>query len=142
MAIKQVTNRKLKGDAIADAVASTVKHPKGGGLPAVASSMSEPTKRLPPGRSGKLLTTPGASTYTGLSVSCLERLQREGTGPRRVQVTPETWRYHVDDLDAWMAELPTSTSGSAARIAAIQRRRAQAANSADKSRTSTHEPAA
>jgi len=56
------------------------------------------------------LTTAQAAHYLGLSPRTLERMRRQGRGPK--------WRrhghaihYHIDDLDAWNDESRSATGG-------------------------------
>lgn len=46
------------------------------------------------------LTAKQAAFHLGLGYSTLKRMRQHGTGPRCRQ-HGRTWRYHVDDLDAW-----------------------------------------
>lgn len=63
--------------------------------------MEEPTQTL---------TTAGASSYLGLSRSCLEKLRVYGGGPRYLKLR-RLVRYRTTDLDAWLAQhLVSSTS--------------------------------
>lgn len=56
------------------------------------------------------LRTPGASTYTGLAESTLEKLRVHGGGPIYIRVG-RVVVYDPDDLDTWLAaHKRTSTS--------------------------------
>ncbi|TPG21776.1 DNA-binding protein [Sphingomonas koreensis] len=48
------------------------------------------------------LTGKEAAFHLGLSVSSLKRMRRGGIGPR-CRKHGRTWRYHIDDIEAWSA---------------------------------------
>jgi excisionase family DNA binding protein len=49
------------------------------------------------------LTTDQAAHYVGLSRKALERMRRDGRGPR-FRKHGRYVRYHIDDLDVWSDE--------------------------------------
>ena len=49
---------------------------------------------------GKRLTAKQAAFHLGLSCSTLKAMRAAGKGPR-CRLHGRTWRYHVDDLEAW-----------------------------------------
>lgn len=46
------------------------------------------------------LTAKQAAFHLGLSPSALKAMRAAGTGPR-CRRHGRTWRYHIDDLEAW-----------------------------------------
>lgn len=48
------------------------------------------------------LTAKQAAFHLGFAYSTLKRMRRTGTGPR-CRLHGGTWRYHVDDIEAWSA---------------------------------------
>lgn len=48
------------------------------------------------------LTAKEAAFHLGLSASSLKRMRRDGEGPR-CRKHGRTWRYHIDDIEAWSA---------------------------------------
>jgi excisionase family DNA binding protein len=46
------------------------------------------------------LTAKQAAFHLGLAYSTLKAMRASGKGPR-CRLHGRTWRYHVDDLDAW-----------------------------------------
>ena len=48
------------------------------------------------------LTAKQAAFHLGLAYSTLKRLRRMGTGPK-CRLHGRTWRYHIDDIEAWSA---------------------------------------
>ena len=52
--------------------------------------------------SKRILRTPGASEYVGLSSSTLEKMRLLGEGPRFVRLGGRAIGYDIRDLDAWL----------------------------------------
>jgi len=48
------------------------------------------------------LTAKQAAFHLGLAYSTLKRLRLTGTGPK-CRLHGRTWRYHIDDIEAWSA---------------------------------------
>lgn len=48
------------------------------------------------------LTAKEAAFHLGLSASSLKRMRSDRTGPR-CRKHGRTWRYHIDDIEAWSA---------------------------------------
>lgn len=46
------------------------------------------------------LTTKQAAFHLGLATSTLKKMRAGGDGPR-CRLHGRTWRYHIDDIDAW-----------------------------------------
>ena len=59
----------------------------------------------------RVLRTPEAAAYVGLSASTLEKFRLTGSGPVYQKAGPKIVVYRIDDLDAWLASgRRTSTS--------------------------------
>ena len=52
--------------------------------------------------SKRILRTPGAAEYIGLSASTLEKMRLSGDGPRFVRLGGRAVGYDRQDLDAWL----------------------------------------
>lgn len=52
----------------------------------------------------RILRTPQAAIYIGLSASALEKMRLSGAGPRFVRLGQKAVGYDVRDLDAWVQE--------------------------------------
>ncbi len=52
----------------------------------------------------RVLRTPGAAEYVGLSTSTLEKMRLTDEGPRFVRLGGRAVGYDVRDLDAWIDE--------------------------------------
>ena len=50
----------------------------------------------------KVLRTPRAARYLGLSASMLERMRHNGTGPEFIRLGIRALGYDVATLDAWL----------------------------------------
>ena len=50
----------------------------------------------------RVLRTPAAADYVGLSPSTLEKLRLAGGGPRFFRLASRAVGYDVHDLDAWL----------------------------------------
>ena len=62
-----------------------------------------------------ILRPPQAASYTGLAVSTLAKRRLYGLPPMWVRLGTRAVGYHVDELDAWLAEgRRASTSATAA----------------------------
>jgi predicted DNA-binding transcriptional regulator AlpA len=57
----------------------------------------------------RVLRTPAAATYTGLSIVSLEK-RCAGTGPRYVKLGVRAVGYDVRDLDAWIEQQKRSST--------------------------------
>ena len=51
----------------------------------------------------RVLTHRETAVYLGLSESTLERLDRDGLGPRRVRLSTRRWGYPVQGIEEWLA---------------------------------------
>lgn len=51
----------------------------------------------------RVLRTPEAAEYVGLSRSTLEKLRLTGKGPLYEKAGPKIVIYHPEDLDAWLS---------------------------------------
>jgi predicted DNA-binding transcriptional regulator AlpA len=59
----------------------------------------------------RVLRTPQAAEYVGLSASTLEKLRLRGNGPTYQKAGPKIVVYRPEDLDAWLdAQRRRSTS--------------------------------
>ena len=68
----------------------------------------------------RVMRTPEAADYVGLSASTLEKFRLTGSGPIYQKAGPKIVVYRVEDLEAWLgARRSSSTSdpGSSKRIA-------------------------
>ena len=54
--------------------------------------------------SKRILRTPGAGEYVGLSASTLEKMRLSGEGPRFVRLGGRAIGYDIRDLDDWLDE--------------------------------------
>jgi predicted DNA-binding transcriptional regulator AlpA len=64
----------------------------------------------------RVLRTPQAAEYVGLSASTLEKFRLTGNGPTYQKAGPKIVVYRVEDLDAWLnshRRRSTSDTGSA-----------------------------
>ena len=52
----------------------------------------------------RILRTPEASDYVGLSASSLEKKRLTGDGPRYIRLGGRAIGYDIQDLDAWIDE--------------------------------------
>jgi predicted DNA-binding transcriptional regulator AlpA len=59
---------------------------------------TDPTTERP----RRILRTPGAADYTGLSASTLEKRRLSGDGPPFIRLGVRAVGYDVGDLDAWL----------------------------------------
>jgi predicted DNA-binding transcriptional regulator AlpA len=50
----------------------------------------------------RILRTPEAATYVGLSASTLEKMRLSGDGPRFIRLGGRAIGYDVQDLDTWV----------------------------------------
>jgi predicted DNA-binding transcriptional regulator AlpA len=50
----------------------------------------------------RILRTPQAAVYIGLSASAMEKMRLSGAGPRFVRLGQKAIGYDVRDLDAWL----------------------------------------
>jgi predicted DNA-binding transcriptional regulator AlpA len=50
----------------------------------------------------RVLRTPDAAKYVGLTASTLEKMRLSGTGPRFVRIGTRAVGYTLDDLDAFI----------------------------------------
>ncbi len=50
----------------------------------------------------RILRTPEAATYVGLSSSTLEKMRLTGDGPRFIRLGGRAVGYAIEDLDAWL----------------------------------------
>lgn len=65
----------------------------------------------------RILRTPEAATYVGLSVSTLEKMRISGSGPPFVHLGGRAVGYDLADLDAWLdRQRRTSTSDPGASL--------------------------
>jgi predicted DNA-binding transcriptional regulator AlpA len=69
---------------------------------------------LSPKPQTRVLRTPSAAEYVGLSDSTLEKLRLTGDGPKFVRIGVRAVGYRIEDLDDWLAErIQRSTSEGA-----------------------------
>jgi predicted DNA-binding transcriptional regulator AlpA len=59
---------------------------------------------LSPKPQTRVLRTPAAAEYVGLSDSTLEKFRLTGDGPKFVRIGVRAVGYRIEDLDAWLAE--------------------------------------
>ncbi|MCP4005462.1 MAG: AlpA family phage regulatory protein [bacterium] len=52
----------------------------------------------------RILRTPAAADYVGLSPSTLERMRLSGDGPTFIRLGGRAVGYDINDLDAWLDE--------------------------------------
>jgi predicted DNA-binding transcriptional regulator AlpA len=70
----------------------------------VTGATAESTPRPIVTASGRrVLTHRETAVYLGLSESTLERLDRDGLGPRRVRLSTRRWGYPVQGIEEWLA---------------------------------------
>ena len=50
----------------------------------------------------RILRTPGAAEYIGLSVSTMEKMRPLGEGPRFLRLGGRAVGYDIHDLDVWL----------------------------------------
>lgn len=50
----------------------------------------------------RVLRTPEAASYVGLSASTLEKFRVIGNGPTFLRAGPKIVVYRIEDLDAWL----------------------------------------
>lgn len=60
----------------------------------------------------RLLTTAEAAARAGLARPTLTRLMRHGRGPAVVRLTPRTFRFRPEDIDAWLQDRTHRTEGA------------------------------
>ena len=60
-------------------------------------------------RAQRVLRTPEAAAYIGLSPSTLEKYRLAGHGPRFVRLGDRAVGYDIRDLDAWVEQQREST---------------------------------
>ena len=63
------------------------------------------------------LTPKSAAEFTGISYQELERLRREGGGPRFCFAGSRLIRYAVEDLCGWLGSFKVSNTAEAAALA-------------------------
>ena len=65
----------------------------------------------------RVLRTPEASEYVGLSPTTLEKMRARGIGPHFVRLGSRAVGYTLDDLDAWLdgRREPVGESGERGR---------------------------
>jgi predicted DNA-binding transcriptional regulator AlpA len=69
------------------------------------------TAALSPKPQTRVLRTPAAAEYVGLSDSTLEKFRLTGEGPQFVRIGVRAVGYRIEDLDAWLsARVRRSTS--------------------------------
>jgi len=59
---------------------------------------------LSPKPQARVLRTPAAAEYVGLSDSTLEKFRLTGEGPQFVRIGVRAVGYRIEDLEAWLAE--------------------------------------
>jgi predicted DNA-binding transcriptional regulator AlpA len=59
---------------------------------------------LSPKPQTRVLRTPAAAEYVGLSHSTLEKFRLTGEGPKFVRIGVRAVGYRIEDLEAWLAE--------------------------------------
>jgi predicted DNA-binding transcriptional regulator AlpA len=59
---------------------------------------------LSPKPQTRVLRTPAAAEYVGLSDSTLEKFRLTGEGPQFVRIGVRAVGYRIEDLDAWLSE--------------------------------------
>ena len=59
---------------------------------------------LSPMPQARVLRTPAAAEYVGLSDSTLEKFRLTGEGPQFVRIGVRAVGYRIEDLEAWLAE--------------------------------------
>ena len=60
----------------------------------------------------RVLRTPAAAEYVGLSPATLEKQRLVGKGPRFIRLGNRAVGYDVRDLDAWIDSQRKSTTGN------------------------------
>ena len=58
----------------------------------------------------RILRTPDAAHYIGLSASTLEKMRLSGSGPRFVRLGTRVVGYDISDLNAWLDQQKKSTA--------------------------------
>ena len=64
----------------------------------------------------RILRTPGAADYIGLSASTLEKMRLSGDGPPFVRLGSRAVGYDVHDLDAWIEDQRELTIDDRTRV--------------------------
>jgi|GEM_PF-2958951 hypothetical protein len=73
--------------------------------------MSVQTVPLPEGPAGVgFLTTEEAARYLSISAKEMERMRREGRGPRWAKLSRKLVRYSIEDLREWVAQRMVSNT--------------------------------
>ncbi len=57
----------------------------------------------------RILRTPNAAAYVGLSASTLEKLRLTGDGPAFIRLGGRAVGYDIRDLDAWLDDQRAET---------------------------------
>lgn len=57
----------------------------------------------------RILRTPAAAAYVGLSASTLEKLRLAGTGPEFLRLGVRAVGYDIEALDEWIESRPKQT---------------------------------
>jgi predicted DNA-binding transcriptional regulator AlpA len=69
----------------------------------IMGTTTELTPRPTMTASGRVLTRRETAMYLGLSESTLERLDRDGIGPRRVRLSTRRVEYPLQGIEEWLA---------------------------------------
>ena len=65
----------------------------------------------------RILRTPDAARYVGLSASTLEKMRLTGDGPAFIQLGGRAIGYDIRDLDAWLDAQRAETEQSPCDVA-------------------------
>lgn len=60
----------------------------------------------------RILRTPGAAEYVGLSASTLEKMRLAGDGPAFVRLGGRAIGYDIRDLDSWLDKQRNQSSAA------------------------------
>ena len=65
----------------------------------------------------RILRTPKAAEYLGISESWLEKKRLEGGGPPYIKLGHRAVGYDIDDLDRWLESRRVASTSDAVRLA-------------------------
>ncbi len=68
----------------------------------------------------RILRTPNAADYVGLSASTLEKKRLAGDGPRFIRLGGRAIGYDVRDLDAWLDQQREDSHGDHPTVSTSQ----------------------
>lgn len=94
------------GQLLIAAAAQADDTPKRRRTPTSEPQLDPPPETAPDSRRN-LIRPEQVAERLHLSLHQLRTMRRDGTGPAFMQLSGHTIRYHPDDIDEWIQELPT-----------------------------------